>query len=229
MPLPLALVGVAAQGINALMQVHNKNKAKNKLKTKRDKLAALERGRQDIENPYAHLSNPYANLSVATQAAEIANAETDLSLANTLDTLASSGQGAGAATLLAQEASQSKMKISAGIEKQEAANEKLRAEGQKYLDEKKAGGKDLVWQREEARDLAQLDRAQAEIDEARMDNLQAKQNMVGSLTGMSEGLFGLGMEQIAAGTTPNGNKTLPGFDESTQKTLEGALWAAVNP
>ena len=44
------------------------------------------------------LSNPFCNLSVATQAAEIQIEQADISLANTLDTLRSTGAGAGGAT-----------------------------------------------------------------------------------------------------------------------------------
>jgi hypothetical protein len=47
-----------------------------------------------------------------------------------LDTLRSTGAGAGGATALAQAALQSKKGVSASIEQQEAANEKLKAQGQ---------------------------------------------------------------------------------------------------
>jgi preprotein translocase subunit SecF len=56
--------------------------------------------------------------------------QADMALANTLDTLRATGAGAGGATALAQAALQSKKDISASIEQQEAANEKLRAQGE---------------------------------------------------------------------------------------------------
>jgi hypothetical protein len=112
------------------------------------KLSALEASRQEITNPYSGvkdlsglakdlsstLSNPYANLSVATQAAEMQIEQADISLANTLDTLRATGSGAGGATALAQAALQSKKGVSASIEKQEANNEQLRAQGEQQLD-----------------------------------------------------------------------------------------------
>lgn len=76
------------------------------------------------------ISNPFANLGVATQAAKMQTEEADLSLANTLDTLRATGASAGGATALAQAALQSKKGVSASIEQQEAANEKLKAQGQ---------------------------------------------------------------------------------------------------
>ena len=101
----------------------------------------------DLTNPYAgvenlsglaedlsgQMYNPYSNLGVATQAAEMQTQQADISLANTLDTLRATGASAGGATALAQAALQSKQGISANIEKQEAENSKLRAQGEAYL------------------------------------------------------------------------------------------------
>jgi len=111
------------------------------------KINAIESNRATIINPYAgmesvtdlaedlsgSMSNPYANLSVATQAAEMQAEEADIALANTLDTMLATGAGAGGATALAQAALKSKQGISASIEGQEAANEKLKAQGEQDL------------------------------------------------------------------------------------------------
>ena len=112
-------------------------------------LNSLERSRQAIINPYDNyknlsslakdlsgkLSNPYANLGVATAGAEIQMEQTDIALANTLDTLRATGASAGGATALAQAALQSKQGVAASIEQQEAANEKMRAQGQAQLEQ----------------------------------------------------------------------------------------------
>jgi len=58
-------------------------------------------------------------------------------LANTLDAMRATGAGAGGATALAQAALRAKKGISANIEQQEAANEKLRAQGEQQLQEAK--------------------------------------------------------------------------------------------
>ena len=116
----------------------------------RGELKSLEKSRQAVINPYENtkdisvlakdlsgkLSNPFANLGVSTAAAEMEIEEADISLANTLDTLRATGASAGGATALAQAALQSKKGVAASIEKQEAANEKLRAGGEERLQEK---------------------------------------------------------------------------------------------
>lgn len=103
-------------------------------------LTALENNRQDIRNPYA-------NLSVATQASEMQAQEADASLANTLDTMRAGGFGASGATALARQAAKSKQGISADIQKQEQANQTKFAEGEKFM-----------FNQQEERDLAKLDR-----------------------------------------------------------------------
>ncbi len=111
------------------------------------KLENLESNRQELINPYddvkslagmavdmsSQMTNTYANIGVATQAAEMQIEEADIALANTLDTLRATGSGAGGATALAQAAMRSKKEVSASIEKQEAGNEKLRAQGEDQL------------------------------------------------------------------------------------------------
>jgi len=116
------------------------------------KINAIEASRATIINPYAgmesvtglaedlsaDMSNPYATLGVATQAAEMQAEEADIALANTLDTMLATGAGAGGATALAQAALKSKQGVSASIEGQEAANEKLRAQGDQDLQKRQA-------------------------------------------------------------------------------------------
>lgn len=141
------------------------------------------------------LSNPMANLSVATQAAELQIEEADIALANTLDTLRATGSGAGGATALAQAALRSKKEVSASIESQEAQNEKLRAQGEvdmqrAQMQEKQriqginiseggreqnaqAQGRAFAFSATENREMQQLNRAQAEINNANQMASQA--------------------------------------------------------
>jgi hypothetical protein len=120
-----------------------------------NQIAAFESNRQAVINPYSgvtsladmatdlsgDLSNPYDNLGVATSAAEIQMEQTDIALANTLDTLQATGASAGGATALAQAAARSKKEVSAGIEAQEAQNEKLAAQGEARLQEQQMAEK----------------------------------------------------------------------------------------
>ena len=136
---------------------------------------ALKDNRQAIIDPSTALedlsgtfSNPYANLGVATKAAEMRMEQTDAALANTLDTLRATGSGAGGATALAQAALQSKNAVAADIQQQEAANQRLRAQGQAQLQTQiaaektriqqgKMAGIEYVYSAEEERRNADLD------------------------------------------------------------------------
>jgi DNA repair exonuclease SbcCD ATPase subunit len=192
------------------------------------KLSSLEANRQAITNPYSgvsnlsglaqdlssNLTNPYANLSVATQAAEIQIEQADISLANTLDTLRSTGSGAGGATALAQAALQSKKGVSASIEQQEANNEKLRAQGEQQLDRMRmqeaarvqgiqiseggrvqgleAAGKQFMFGAQEEREMQQLDRVSAQLSGAQASGMQASADRRANQAGLIGGLASLG-------------------------------------
>jgi len=154
------IVGGAASVVTGLIGMGSAKKARRAAerdaKARQAELTALENNRQAIINPYAGvkdlsglakdlsgmakdlsgmISNPYANLGVATQAAKFQAEQTDMALASSLDTLRETGSSAGGATALAQAALQSKQGISASLEQQEAANEKLRAQGQQQLEQ----------------------------------------------------------------------------------------------
>jgi len=193
-------------------------------------ITAFENNRQDVINPYAgvtslaglatdlseNLSNPFANLGVATSAAEIQMEQTDIALANTLDTLQATGASAGGATALAQAAARSKKDVAAGIEQQEAANEKLSAQGEQRLQEQQnaekariqgvqiseggraqnaqAQGAAFEFGAQENRDNAKLDRLAGGLDQARVDqsNANAAQNantsaLIGSIGNITAG------------------------------------------
>ena len=192
------------------------------------KLSTLEASRQQITNPYSgvsnlsglaqdlssSLSNPYANLSVATQAAEIQIEQADISLANTLDTIRSTGAGAGGATALAQAALQSKKGVSASIEQQEANNERLRAQGEQQLDRMRmqegarvqgiqiaeggrvqgldAAGKQFMFGAQEEREMQQLDRVSAQLSGAQARGMQASADRRANQAGLVGGLASIG-------------------------------------
>lgn len=169
------------------------------------------------------LSNPYANLGVATQAAEIQMEQSDLALANTLDTLRATGSSAGGATALAQAALASKKGVAADIEQQEAANEKLKAQGEQQMQQLKMGeqqrlqqiaisegqrvqaaeaaGKQFMFQAQENRTNMDLDRAAGLADRAAMMEAQANQNSAAALGGMLSGLGSLAGSAISADAT----------------------------
>ena len=131
--------------------------------------------RQDIENPFANLSNPYENLAVATQAAEMQMEQTDQALANTLDTLRETGAAAGGATAIANAALKSKQGVAASIEKQEAQNQRLQAQGQLQVDVAKGKGETIRMEAQELRDTNELNRLQSQSDMAQYTRDSAMQ------------------------------------------------------
>ena len=183
-----------------------KRKAAKKLKKMNAKLSQLEANRQEIINPYADvtslssmISNPFANLSVATGAAEMKIEEADISLANTLDTIRATGGGAGGATALAQAALQSKKGVAASIEMQEKGNEDKRAQGEANVQQQKmseerriqqseVSGKQFVFGQTEQREMGQLNRLQAQIDNQQGIKAQASRDQTSALTGMISGV-----------------------------------------
>lgn len=239
------------------------------------KLSTLEASRQQITNPYSgvrnlsglaqdlssSLSNPYANLSVATQAAEIQMEQADISLANTLDTIRSTGAGAGGATALAQAALQSKKGVSASIEQQEANNERLRAQGEQQLDRMRmqeaarvqglqiteggrvqrlgAEGQKFMFNKQEDREMQQLDRVSAQLAGAQGRGMQASADRRANQAGLIGGLASIGgnlLTGLASQNTTTGvannNLTFSQYQQAqgmANNAANYALQTAMNP
>ena len=255
MPLPLAAAAIGAIGSIAggIMGSSSAKKQARAAQAERDRIsrqmALFEQNRQAVINPYsgvtslsglvdemrADLSNPFANLGVATSAAEIQMEQTDIALANTLDVLQATGASAGGATALAQAAKQSKKEVSANIEQQEAANEKLRAQGEQALQAKEmqltqmemseeariqnaeAAGKQFMFGAQEQRDMATLDRMQGGIDQANQNaanaNMAGAQSMAGMISGVTSvigaGLSSGAFDPSGTGATTSTGTTIP--------------------
>ena len=197
---------VLTASVSAIAANSARIKARDEKQVAEATLKNLEDNRQDIINPYedaanlsSMLSNPMQNLGVATQAAEMQIEQADISLANTLDTIRATGASAGGATALAQAALQSKKGVTAGIEKQEAQNEQLRAQGEQVLQQQKmaeeqriqgldAAGKEFMYSQQELRDMTALDRAQNKIDGAQMRETQSQQAIYESMVAGLDGI-----------------------------------------
>ena len=216
------IVGLAGAGASvlgsafgAISSGKKARKARLQAKQLTGELEALEKARQDIIDPYSGVkdlssyitdvsgmaSNPYASLGVATQAAEMQIEEADIALANTLDTIRATGSGAGGATALAQAALQSKKGVSASIEQQEAANEKLKAQGEANLQNIKmseaqrvqgalmgeqgrlqqadVAGAEFMYRERENREMQGLNRKQAQITGSQQQQAAANQAQAG--------------------------------------------------
>jgi len=235
----VAIVGAVGSAIGGLIGMGAAKKRERAAAAEKAglqrKLNSLENSRQAIINPADgvsnlsglaqdlsnSLSNPFGNLSVATQAAEIEIEQADISLANTLDTIRATGAGAGGATALAQAALQSKKGVSASIEKQEANNEQLRAQGEQNLQQQKMQegarvqglqigeggrvqglemqGRQFAFQSQENREGAQLDRVSAQLSGAQARESQAQADRTSALTGMVTGIA----SSVGSGITAN--------------------------
>lgn len=223
-----AAIGAGVQIIGGLISGKKAKEAAAAAKAEKDRinraLALFESRRQDVINPYSsnveliddlrgELSNPYANLGVATGAAEIQMEQTDIALANTLDTLQATGASAGGATALAQAAARSKKDVAANIEKQEAQNEKLRAQGEQALQAKQVqltqmemaeearvqGGEAFKFNAQERRDEITMDRMAGEEAQARTDISNANAAQQASTAGIISGIGGLVTAGIQSG------------------------------
>jgi len=169
---------VVIGGIGAIVNNKKANDMQGDINTASQTVDNLIANRQDIYNASDDiralkqgLNNAYANLSVATKATEMQMQQTDVALANMLEGGAAAGFGAASATALAQAAAKSKQGISADIEKQEVANQKLKAQGEKELQAQKMqieqqaiAADQQAWQAQEAREVYDINRAQAELD-----------------------------------------------------------------
>ena len=162
-------------------------------------------------------TNPFANLRVATKAARMKAEETDVALANALDAVRMGRGAAGSATALANAAKQGKAEVAASIETQEVNNQKLFAQGEAQLQQRiaaeqarvqgieaseaarvqnaRAQGDLFMFQQQEIRDMQQLDRMQAKIDENRQNQANADKAMFsafGDLAGSMTDMPGYG-------------------------------------
>jgi len=211
----VGVIGAGAAQKRARADRRNAQIEKDRLQ---GELTSLENSRQPIINPYSNvtdtsgnLSNTYANLGVATEAAKFQAEQADISLANTLDTLRATGASAGGATALAQAALQSKKQVSASIQLQEAANQKLYAQGEERLNQAKMQeeqrlqsadvmGQQFMFGTKEQREVAQLNRRASMLDNAQQDLRDTRAaegaaeaqmyNSVGQVVGGIGGLIG---------------------------------------
>lgn len=235
----VAAIGAGTALVGGLVSANQSKQAArgfaNEAKRKEWELQELEKRRQAIPNPYANvedlsgiakdlsgmISNPFANLGVATQAAEIQIEEADISLANTLDTLRATGASAGGATALAQAALQSKRGVAASIEAQEAANEKLRAQGQAEMQQMRMAeaqrlqniqfgeaqrmqqaeieGTKFMFGEQEARDIARLNRLAGQQAQSQANQAAARQAQNAAYGSIATGIGNIGAAFVAGG------------------------------
>ena len=205
-----AILGATMSVGSAVKSGIDASKARSAARTQETELARLEANRQEIINPFedvkdlsSRITNPFGNLQVATKAAEFQAEQADMSLASTLDTLRATGAGSSGATALAQAALRSKQGISATIEKQEAQNSRLRAQGEQSAQQRRLGeairmqqadisGKQFMFQTREGRELQQLNRVAGLAQGYRQSAASSTAGMMGALGSLGGTLMGMG-------------------------------------
>lgn len=215
-----AIIGGVGLIASLGMGIHNKNKAERESrkqerlqKKEAQRLKMLENQRQDVIDKSDDIRamkdevfNPAANLGVAMQGVNLKMEETDASLANTLEAINQSGQGAGAATQLAQAVAKSKAQTAGIIEQQELSNQKaylqgeLQVQQQKQSIESQAINEEInVYGRTETRELSAMNRTAGLADGYAQNALNLQQAadaaMMAGVTGAvdSAGTMGSGI------------------------------------
>jgi hypothetical protein len=210
--------GIAIAGGSAISSGKRASDQRRAARDKEAELEILEANRQDIPDPYSNIkdlsnkiTNPFSNLQVATKAAEFKAEQTDISLASTLDTLRATGAGSSGATALAQAALRSKQGIAASIEKQEAQNSRLRAQGEQSAQQRRLGeairmqsadvaSQQFQFSAREGREMQQLNRVAGLAQGYRSAAAASQAGMYGALGSLGGGLMSMG-----AGMLPGNN------------------------
>ena len=197
------------------------------------------------------MNNPFAQLGVATKSAEIQMEQTDMALANTLDTLRSTGASAGGATALAQAALQSKKGVAANIEQQEAQNEKLRAQGEQQLNQMKISeqqrlqgiaiaegqrlqqseiaGQQFMFQTQENRTNADLDRAAGIQTQQQNLAAQAQNNQTAAIAGGMSALGNIAMAGATLGANSSASTPTPDPETSDRRLKKNIKLLGYSP
>jgi len=165
-----------------------------------------------FENPYANLTNVAEDMRVSTQAADFQMQEAAQTRANILGGLRGAAGASGIAALaqtLANQGALQAQKVSAGLAKQELANERARAQAEGKLQLQKAQGDIMVQQAETSRQATILGMQMGQSQAANTAYQQAllnqrKANIFGNQMMMSglKNLANIDFSQFGGGDTP---------------------------
>jgi len=152
-------------------------------------------------NVYRNMNNPYEDLTVNQQQANFTAQQQQQGLANTMRSLQGAAGGSGIAALaqaMANQQGQNLQQASASIGQQEAANQRLRAQGAMQVQMAERQGELISNQMEAQKTATQLGRADERLREANLAREQATKALVGGVaqlgmgvaTGGASGMFG---------------------------------------
>jgi len=127
-PMAIQAVGLITQGLSTIKKNRERKLAIGKYKEDKAALEAVS-----ITNPYKDMTNPYGNLTVNQKQAQFLAQQSQQGLANRMQSLRGAAGASGVSSLaqsIANERTKNLQGISGMIGQQEAANQRLSAQGQ---------------------------------------------------------------------------------------------------
>ena len=151
----------------------------------------------DTSNPYADVTNPYENLTVNQQQADFMAQQSQQAAANTMFGLSAAAGGSGIAALaqaMANQQTRNLQQASATIGAQEAANQRLAAQGEARRQQLMGQGRAMSMSMEASKQGQLLGLERQRLQEANLARQQATAAIVGGV-----GRLGSGVAKLAMG------------------------------
>ena len=151
----------------------------------------------DTSNAYANVTNPFENLTVNQQQADFMAQQSQQAAANTMFGLSAAAGGSGIAALaqaMANQQTRNLQQASATIGAQEAANQRLAAQGEARRQQLMGQGRAMSMQMEASKQGQLLGLERQRLQEANLARQQATAAIVGGV-----GKLGSGVAKLAMG------------------------------
>tara|TARA_R100001198_G_scaffold2194_1_gene1476 strand:+ start:55 stop:840 length:786 start_codon:yes stop_codon:yes gene_type:complete len=145
----------------------------------------------DTSNPYADVTNPFENLTVNQQQADFMAQQSQQAAANTMFGLSAAAGGSGIAALaqaMANQQTRNLQQASATIGAQEAANQRLAAQGEARRQQLMGQGRAMAMQMEASKQGQLLGLERQRLQEANLARQQATAAIVGGVGRLGSGI-----------------------------------------
>lgn len=217
----LPLIAAAAPGIiKAAGSVIGSKARKEEQQAAKAELAQRRQAYETFEfkDPSAQMTNPFEDLTINQQQAQFQAQQQQQGLASTLSGMQAAAGGSGIAALaqaMAGQQAQNLQAASASIGQQEAANQRLAAQGQMQLQQARAAGQQYVQEKEFERTETLFGMSQQRKAAADTARAQATQDLIG---GVAEAVGG------AAGTIgPKSDFTKYNKQQNTRGKIQSVM------
>ena len=184
----------------------------------------------DTSNPYANVQNTYEDLTVNTQQADFAAQQQQQGLANTMGAMSGAAGGSGIAALaqaMAGQQSANMQQASASIGQQEAANQRMAAQGAAEAQSQRLQGEVMSRQMEADKIGTQYEISRSRFADAQAAREASKQQIVGGLQSAGNAMAGMSDRKLKEnykiiGYSPSGLK-IYAFEYINKKFGEGVF------